>query len=195
MSAAAQTTACGSHQTGDEAAGSAQRSFPSKHLWYCTRRNASLAGGTNQQDTRLNNTAATPNLERRTKGVRRTLALILPKASAQKFHQRQAVSITAKPSARYNPVRLGRLFDLGGLAPTASGANSVVSALGLRSGATPFGHVHTNIASWLRSAEPDISIWQKRGNFYLALTDRLIVLVPHSISELYSRQVHTTRRN
>jgi hypothetical protein len=65
------------------------------------------------------------------------------------------VSITAKPSARYNPVRLGRSFDLGGLAPTASGANSVASALGIRSGATPFGHVHTNIASWLRSAKSD----------------------------------------
>ena len=82
------------------------------------------------------------------------------------------MSITGKPSARYSPVRLGYWLDLGGLAPTASGANSVASALGIRSGATPFGHVHPNIASRLRSGKPDISIWQKRGHFYLALTGK-----------------------
>jgi hypothetical protein len=59
---------------------------------------------------------------------------------------------------------------LGGLVPTASGANSVASALGFRSGATPFGHDHTNTTFRQPSSKPDISIWQTRGHFYLALT-------------------------
>jgi hypothetical protein len=54
--------------------------------------------------------------------------------------------------------------------PTASGANSVASALGFRSGATPFGHDHTNTTSPQPSSKEDISIWQKSGHFYLALT-------------------------
>src|ERR1019366_204151 len=49
---------------------------------------------------------------------------------------------------------------LGGLVPTASGANSVASALGFRSGATPFGHDHTN---------HDLpATLVKTGHFYLA---------------------------
>ena len=54
--------------------------------------------------------------------------------------------------------------------PTASGANSVASALGFRSGATPFGHDHPNTTFQQPSSKPDISIWQRRGHFYLALT-------------------------
>jgi hypothetical protein len=54
--------------------------------------------------------------------------------------------------------------------PTASGANSVASALGFRSGATPFGHDHTNTTFQHPSSKQDISIWQRRGHFYLALT-------------------------
>ena len=54
--------------------------------------------------------------------------------------------------------------------PTASGANSVASALGFRSGATPFGHDHTNTTFPQPSSKEDISIRQRRGHFYLALT-------------------------
>src|ERR1017187_9238718 len=66
---------------------------------------------------------------------------------------------------------------LGGLVPTASGANSVASALGIRSGATPFGHDHTNTTLQQPLSKPDISIWQRRGHFYLALTDVQILRV------------------
>ena len=54
--------------------------------------------------------------------------------------------------------------------PTASGANSVASALGFRSGATPFGHDHINTTFRQPSSKPDISMWQRSGHFYLALT-------------------------
>ncbi|HEY3826662.1 MAG TPA: hypothetical protein VGL82_19010, partial [Bryobacteraceae bacterium] len=46
----------------------------------------------------------------------------------------------------------------------------VASALGFRSGATPFGHDHTNTTFQQASSKPDISIWQRRGHFYMALT-------------------------
>ncbi len=59
---------------------------------------------------------------------------------------------------------------LGGLAPTASGANSVASALGIRSGATPSGYRQPNITSQQTSSKEDISKWQRSGHFYLALT-------------------------
>src|SRR5665213_3354872 len=61
---------------------------------------------------------------------------------------------------------------LEGLVPIASGANSVASALGFRSCATPFGHNHSNTTFQQPSSTPDISIWQRRGHFYLALTPR-----------------------
>jgi hypothetical protein len=44
--------------------------------------------------------------------------------------------------------------------------------LGFRSGATPFGHVHPNTAPQRPRLKEDISIWQERGHFYLALTYR-----------------------
>jgi hypothetical protein len=63
--------------------------------------------------------------------------------------------------------------------PTASGANSVASALGFRSGATPFGHVHANTTFQQPSSKPDISIWQRRGHFYLALTGIIVLCASH----------------
>ena len=67
--------------------------------------------------------------------------------------------------------------------PTASGANSVASALGFRSGATPFGHDHTNTTPRQSSSKADISIWQKSGHFYLALTIRFQLCQPERAAE------------
>ena len=39
-----------------------------------------------------------------------------------------------------------------------------------RRGATPSGHVHPNMPSPICSPKPDISMWQRIGHFYLALT-------------------------
>jgi hypothetical protein len=57
------------------------------------------------------------------------------------------------------------------------GANPVASALGIRSGATPRGRIHCNIRSSALPAKEDISTWQKRGHFYLALTSFIFHLL------------------
>jgi hypothetical protein len=58
----------------------------------------------------------------------------------------------------------------GGLAPTASGANSVASALGTSPGATPAKLCQHNMRVLNRPSEPELSTWLRVGTFYLALT-------------------------
>ena len=55
-----------------------------------------------------------------------------------------------------------------------SGASSVASTLGIRSGATPCGHHDHNIHSRFQPSGQDISTWQRIGHFYLALTAVLL---------------------
>src|SRR6185312_4561227 len=108
--------------------------------------------------------------DRRAKTARRTLAFTKPKASAQKFHRKHSSVPYRKALRAQRAGKPGCHGALGGLAPTAFGANSVASALGFRSGATPFGHVHLNPFPQRSSLKQDISIWQRSGHFYLALT-------------------------
>jgi hypothetical protein len=58
----------------------------------------------------------------------------------------------------------------GGFSADFFGASSVASALGFRSGATPHECLQPNIHSSALPHKEDISIWQKSGHFYLALT-------------------------
>jgi hypothetical protein len=58
----------------------------------------------------------------------------------------------------------------GGLAPTASGANSVASALGASPGATQAKLCQHNTRVLNRPSEPELSTWLGVGTFYLALT-------------------------
>ncbi len=108
--------------------------------------------------------------ERRAKTARRTLAFTMPKASAREFHRKHSVVHYRKALRAQRAGKPGCHRALGGLAPTASGANSVASALGVRSGATPFGHRHPTINSQHPFSKEDISTWQKSGHFYLAPT-------------------------
>ena len=52
------------------------------------------------------------------------------------------------------------------------GANSVASALGIRSGATPCGLIHPNIQRLNARSKPDILTLLGLGHFYFALTGR-----------------------
>ena len=82
----------------------------------------------------------------------------MPKASAPEFHQKHCVR-PGKPSSR--PGRSpGFIESLGGLAPTASGANSVASALGNLAGRDPGEAVRT----YHEGPEATLQI----GTFYLA---------------------------
>lgn len=87
------------------------------------------------------------------------LRVLLPKASAPKFHQR--IRQRKSPPA---PLRAWRAFR------RFSGANSVASALGIRSGATPGGSIHHKPQSQTHPAKPDISTLPAIGHFYFALT-------------------------
>src|SRR5688572_18889618 len=51
------------------------------------------------------------------------------------------------------------------------GASPVASALGIRSGATPRGRLQPTMPSLIEPSKADISTWQRRGHFYLALTE------------------------
>src|SRR5690242_15103499 len=100
------------------------------------------------------------------------LRVDLPKASAREFHQKQLFVLYRKALRAQRAGQPGCHRALGGLAPTASGASSVASALGIRSGATPSGHHQLNPTPPQPASKPDISTWQRSGHFYLALTAR-----------------------
>jgi hypothetical protein len=135
-----------------------------------------MEGSTNQQNPGLTAKVGNVNSERRAKAARRS-----SRFNAQSLRSGVspvAVCIHNRKALRAQQAgKPGCHRALGGLVPTASGANSVASALGFRSGATPFGHDHTNTTFRQPSSKPDISIWQRRGHFYLALTSRNVPLV------------------
>ena len=91
--------------------------------------------------------------------ARRIFAFVSPKPPLGKFHQKQNASHTGKPSGRAGPVSPGCSIA-GGLAPTASGANSVASALGNRTRRDPGAAVRTY------HGVPKSTL--KTGTFYLA---------------------------
>jgi len=79
---------------------------------------------------------------------------------------------TGKPSRRAGPVRARRYrVATGGLAPTASGANSVASALGASPGATPARLCEHTMRVAPLPLKPELSTWLGVGTFYLAPTE------------------------
>src|ERR1700676_1367459 len=87
------------------------------------------------------------------------LRVFLLKASAQKFHQR--ILQRKSPPKPWRARRAFRRF---------SGANSVASALSIRSGATPCGSIHHKPQTQTQPLKPDISTLPAIGHFYFALT-------------------------
>jgi hypothetical protein len=80
---------------------------------------------------------------------------------------------TGKPSRRAGPVSPGYRVATGGLAPTASGANSVASALGASPGATPARLCEHTMRVAPQPSKPELSTWLGVGTFYLAPTGEL----------------------
>lgn len=98
--------------------------------------------------------------ERRAKSARRSFAFSGPRPPLG--DSTTLIANKQKPPESLHP---------GGFAlPISPGASPVASALGLRSGATPRGHLHHNPISTAIPLKPDISTWQRTGHFYLALT-------------------------
>jgi len=83
---------------------------------------------------------------------------------------------TGKPSRRAGPVSPGYRVATGGLAPTASGANSVASALGASPGATPARLCEHTMRVAPQPSKPELSTWLGVGTFYLAPTTRECLL-------------------
>ena len=63
--------------------------------------------------------------------------------------------------------------------PISHGASPVASVLGIRSGATPRGFIHVNIAPSFRASKQDISTLPGIGHFYFALTTDTFCLTVH----------------
>ena len=76
---------------------------------------------------------------------------------------RQKASCTGKPSARFPTVE-------GGLLPIACGADSVASALHLRSGATPRGRAQIIMTLRAGRSKEELFILHKTGTYHFALT-------------------------
>src|SRR5688572_19434964 len=108
------------------------------------------------------------NSERRATPARRSSAFYSPKPLLRSVHHCDAP--TKNPSRSW------------GLAADHNGATSLASALGIRSGATPCGHIHPNIHFLSPLPNPDISIWQRTGHFYLALTVALVHTRAHEMA-------------
>jgi hypothetical protein len=109
--------------------------------------------------------------ESRAKAARLALAFYSPRPPLLRDFTKEMVKSKSKPK-KTKPSDGDCFGATRGLdADAFFGASPVVaSALGIRSGATPRGRIHSNThPSALRHKE-DISTWQKRGHFYLALT-------------------------
>jgi hypothetical protein len=93
-----------------------------------------------------------------------------------RFSYAQDLRFRVSPAAEEVPNRkaLRPVSRSGGLAPTASGANSVASALGTTPGATPVWLCQHNIRVQTEPAKPERSTWLGTGTFYLALTVLII---------------------
>ena len=83
-----------------------------------------------------------------------------PKASAREFHQQHKASLQESPPGEPGRSARGNRVATGGLAPTASGANSVASALGNLTRRDPGEAVRT----YHEGCRPTL----KTGTFYLA---------------------------
>ena len=107
--------------------------------------------------------------ERRAKNARRTSRFIAQwPPLLRDFTKEIARLIKTKPPAA------GFTSSRGCVADAFFGASPVVaSALGIHSGATPCGPLQPNTPFSTGPPKGDISIWQKRGHFYLALTSGL----------------------
>jgi transposase len=98
------------------------------------------------------------NKDRRAKPARRSLALNCPRPPLGGSTKECAETKT--PPKRFASEGSCRFF----------GASPVASALGIRSGATPRGRPQPTMPSPVEPSKGDISTWQTRGHFYLALT-------------------------
>jgi len=105
--------------------------------------------------------------ESRAKAARLALAFYSPRPPLLRDFTKE-ISIfflKPKPSAKHRGVGRGFVAD------AFFGASPVVaSALGIRSGATPRGRIHSIIHPSALRRKEDISTWRKSGHFYLALT-------------------------
>ena len=132
---------------------------------------AALEGGRNQSHSyarRDGLSSGKRNKERRAKTARRIFAFTQPKASALKLHHPDMANSKSTSKSKTPEQQCSRALEL----PISNGASPIASALGIRLGATPRGRIHSNIHPPALPRKADISIWQKSGHFYLALTYR-----------------------
>src|ERR1700722_6523601 len=101
------------------------------------------------------------------------LRVLWPKASSQEFHQRM-LHRKNPPT----PLRVRSAFR------RFSGANSVASALSIRSGAAPCGPIHHKPQSQTHSLKPDISTLLGIGHSYFALTEERFEGLECAISQM-----------
>ncbi len=104
--------------------------------------------------------------ERRAKSARRPLAFHSPRPQLLKGPTKESTPLKSKPSDGDFVAAIG-----GSLADAFFGASPVVaSALGIRSGATPRGPIHSNPTPSALLRKADISTLLGIGHFYFALT-------------------------
>ena len=105
--------------------------------------------------------------ERRAKAARRSFAFYSPRPPLLRDFTKEILCSKTKPSEG------DFVADRGFIADAFFGASPVVaSALGIRSGATPRGRVHTNTPLPKSPSKQDISTLLGIGHFYFALTWR-----------------------
>jgi hypothetical protein len=78
------------------------------------------------------------------------------------------ISINQTLRKKQNPRGHSRVFAL----PISNGASPIASALGIRLGATPREHIHTNRQLQFCPTKQDTSTLLGLGHFYFALTRR-----------------------
>ena len=105
-------------------------------------------------------------MERRAKAARRSLAFNSPRPPLLKSSTKESMTSKPKPSDGDFVAAIG-----GSVADAFFGASPVVaSALGIRSGATPRGRIHSNPTPSALLRKADISTLLGIGHFYFALT-------------------------
>jgi hypothetical protein len=103
--------------------------------------------------------------ERRAKAARRSFAFYSPRPPLLRDFTKEIICSNTKPSEGDFVAGRGLIAD------AFFGASPVVaSALGIRSGATPCGRVHTNTPPLNCPSKQDISTLLGIGHFYFALT-------------------------
>jgi hypothetical protein len=115
--------------------------------------------------------------ERRANTARRSSRFFYPKTAARKLHQTR-LQKNQPPQNRHHWAR----FDWG-VGAVCFGASPVAAVFGSAPGSatSPEHRYHLNPTLQTQPLKADISIWQRSGHFYLALTSARLLCRPFGI--------------